>query len=99
MHVSEIAKFRQEQALEEQSAQQALYGFASVTTHTSINARMQRGAEYLLTLLEAGKYEEVAHLMETTAWAREDATGHMMTNENTHNERGNREGEWHGEQP
>ena len=99
MQQSDIARFRQEQILQEQSAQQALYGFTSVANHASINARMQRGAEYLLTLLDAGKYEEVAHLMETTAWALEDATGHMTTNENTYNERGNREREWHGRQP
>ena len=89
MHTSEVAKFRQDQALQEQSAQQALYGLASVANHASINARMQRGADYLLTLLDAGKYEEVAHLMETTAWALEEGTDYMMTNENTHNEKGN----------
>ena len=68
MHISDVAKFRHEQALQEQAAQQALYGLASVANHASINAQMQRGAEYLLTLLEVWKYEEVAHLMETSDW-------------------------------
>ncbi len=72
MHVSTIAKFRQEQVLQEQAAQQALHGLASVANHTSINARMQRGADYLLTLLEAGKHEEVIQLMETKTWGLEE---------------------------
>jgi hypothetical protein len=72
MTESEIARFRQNQALQEQSAQQALYGLATVANHASINARMQRGADYLLTLLEAGKYEKVIQLMETKTWGIEE---------------------------
>lgn len=72
MQQSEIARFRQNQALQEQAAQQALYGLASVATHASINVRVQRGAEYLLTLLEAEKYEEVIQLMETKTWGIEE---------------------------
>lgn len=72
MQQSDIAHFRQNQALQEQAAQQALYGFASVANHASINARMQRGADYLLTLLEVGKYEEVIQLMETKTWGIEE---------------------------
>ena len=68
MAESNIAHFRQEQILQEQAAQQALYGLAAVANHASVNARMQRGADYLLTLLEAGKYEEVARLMESPDW-------------------------------
>ena len=82
MQQSEIARFRQNQALQEQAAQQALYGLASVATHASINVRVQRGAEYLLTLLEAEKYEEVIQLMETKTWGIEEE----------------RKGKWHGEQ-
>ena len=81
MSNSEVAKFRQEQALQEQAVQHALYSFASVATHSSITARMERGAEHLLTLLEEGKYEQVAHLMETTAWALEEVTCPITTNE------------------
>jgi hypothetical protein len=72
MAESEIARFSQKQALQEQAAQQALHGFASVATHASINARMQRGADYLLTLLEVGKYEKVIQLMETKTWGIEE---------------------------
>ena len=84
--MSEVVRFRQEQALREQAAQQALYGFAAVAIHSSITARMERGAEYLLALLEEGKYEEVAHLMETSSWALEEATRRTTTNDNTHSE-------------
>ena len=68
MHVSDVAKFRQEQVLQEQ----ALHGLASAATHASINARMQRGADYLLTLLEVGKYEKVIQLMEAKTWGIEE---------------------------
>jgi hypothetical protein len=72
MFESEVARFRQEQALQEQAAQQGLYGVAVVASHASITARMERGAEYLLTLLAEGKHEEVALLMETPMWGREE---------------------------
>ncbi len=70
--MSEIARFRQKQALQEQAAQRGLSDFASVANHASINARMQRGADYLLTLLDAGKYEKVIQLMETRTWGIEE---------------------------
>ena len=83
MAESNIARFRQEQALQEQAAQQALYGLAAVANHASINARMQRGAEYLLTLLHEGKYEEVVYLMESPTWGLEEGNGpdHLVTQE------------------
>jgi hypothetical protein len=86
MTESEIARFRQEQALEEQAAQQGLYGFASVATHRSITARMERGAEHLLALFAQGKPEEAIRLWETTAWALEEVTCPIMTNELRQNE-------------
>ncbi|HZO72443.1 MAG TPA: hypothetical protein VFB60_09595 [Ktedonobacteraceae bacterium] len=57
MSTSEIARFRQEQVLLEQAAQQGLYGLAIVANHESITARMEQGAEYLLKLLAEGKHE------------------------------------------
>jgi hypothetical protein len=76
---SEIARFRQAQALEEQAAQQGLYGFAAVADHRSITARMERGAERLLALFAEGKHEEAIRLWETTAWALEEGICPMMT--------------------
>ena len=89
MSKSDVIRLKQQIQTEHEAAQQALYGLASGANHASINARMQQGADYLLTLLDAGKYEDVARLMETTAWAREEVTGNMTTNENIQSERGN----------
>ena len=41
VHRSEVAAFRERQALEEEAARQALYGFASTASHQMITARMQ----------------------------------------------------------
>ena len=79
MTVSEIAGFRHQQALQEQAAQQGLNGFAAVASHETITARMDRGAERLLQLLQEGKHEEVAILMETTSWALEEINGTCHT--------------------
>jgi hypothetical protein len=84
--MSDIAHFRQEQALQEQAVQQALYGFASVATHASITARMERGADRLLALFAQGKPEEAIRLWETTTWALEEVTCSIMTNEHRQNE-------------
>ncbi len=72
MTVSEIAGFRHQQALQEQAAQQGLNGFAALASHETITARMDRGAERLLKLLQEGKHKEVAILMETPTWGLEE---------------------------
>ena len=74
MAESEVARFRQQQALQEQAAQQGLSGLAVVSRHDFIEARMERGAERLLHLIKEGKHEEVKRLMETEAWALEGET-------------------------
>ncbi len=79
---STIAKFRQNQALQEQAAQQGLYSLAAAASHASITARMERGAEYLLTLFAEGKHEEALRLWETTAWAREEDVCPTTTKDN-----------------
>ncbi|HZR38729.1 MAG TPA: hypothetical protein VFB12_01340 [Ktedonobacteraceae bacterium] len=71
MAKSEVAKFREQQALQEQAVQQGIHGLAIVANHESITARMERSAEYLLKLLEEGKHKEVALLMETPTWGLE----------------------------
>ena len=81
MAESEVAKFRQQQALQEQAAQQGLYGLAIVASHETITARMERGAERLLQLIQEGKHEEVIILMETPTWGLEEeiVSCHSMT--------------------
>jgi hypothetical protein len=72
MGESIVATFREQQALQEQAAQQGLYGLAVVANHQAITARMERGAAYLLKLAEEGKHEEVIVLMETATWGGEE---------------------------
>ena len=68
MAESEVAKFRQEQALQEEAARQGLYGLAIVASHETITARMMIGAERILKLFQEGKQEEAVTLMSTTEW-------------------------------
>ncbi|HEY7416739.1 MAG TPA: hypothetical protein VH593_16255, partial [Ktedonobacteraceae bacterium] len=70
--MSDVARLRKQQTLQEQAAARALYSFASVANHRSITARMEQDAERLLGMLEEGKFEEVAQLMEYTSWALEE---------------------------
>ncbi len=66
---SEIARFRQQQALEEEAARLGLYGLASGTArHDGIIAKMERGAERILRLIEADKHQEAQALFESGAW-------------------------------
>lgn len=62
--MSEVARFREQQALQEQSAYLGLHGMASVASHDSIIARMEQGAGTLFGLFEAGKDEEAYALWE-----------------------------------
>ena len=75
VHRSELAAFRERQALEEEAARQALYGFASTASHQMITARMQRGAERILSLINEGKHDEAQALMNTEYWQTESERG------------------------
>jgi hypothetical protein len=69
---SEIARFREQQALEEEAARLALSGYAITARHEFITARMQRGGERILQLIEQGKHEEAQALMNSDNWGAED---------------------------
>ena len=71
-HPSEIARFREQQALEEESARLALIGYAITARHDFITARAQRGAERILRLIDEGKHAEAQALMNTENWGIED---------------------------
>lgn len=64
MSGSEIARFREQQAAEEQAAHNGLYGPAIVSSHEVIIARMEQGGEYLLQLQREGRDEEAFALWE-----------------------------------
>ena len=70
---SEVAQFRQQQALQEQAAHQGLSGLAVVATHVSINARMEQGAKRIFTLIEQGKHDEARALLFTENWEGNEA--------------------------
>jgi hypothetical protein len=70
MAESEVAMFREQQALQEQAAQAGLHGLAVVASHESITKRVELGAERLLELIQQGKHAEVAQIMETTTWGQ-----------------------------
>jgi hypothetical protein len=74
-HLSEVARFRQQQALEYEAAQRGLHGLARVASHESIIARMDIGAERLLQLIEAGKHEEALAIMDLPMWGVEEQAG------------------------
>ena len=79
MPESEIARFREQQALQEAAARQALYGPAITASHAFITARMEKAADRLLRLLEEGKHAEVQAIMESPAWALEGESYHTTT--------------------
>jgi len=64
---SDVARFRQQQELEEEAAKRGLYGPAVVANHESITARMERDAERInervRLLLKQGKHEEAKALL------------------------------------
>ncbi len=66
--ISEVAYFRQQQALREEAARRGLYGLAIVASHELITARMERGAERILQLVQEGKHAEAIALMNTETW-------------------------------
>ena len=68
-----MARFREQQALEEEAGRLALYGYAEVARHDRIIARMERGGRRILRLLEAGRQEEALALMNTEYWGEKAA--------------------------
>lgn len=65
---SEVARFREQQALKEQAARLALYGYAETTRHAFVQKRAEIGAERILRLIEEGKGNEAMALMNTDNW-------------------------------
>ena len=69
---SEVVHFREQQALEEQTAWLGLHGLASGTArHEVILKRIGQGAERILQLFDEGKHQEMHKLMTTDPWGRE----------------------------
>ncbi len=69
---SEVAHFRQQQALQEQAAQQGLSGLAIVASHASITVRMEQGAKSILGLIQQAKHDEAHALLFAENWGMEE---------------------------
>jgi hypothetical protein len=67
-HPSEIARFRAQQALEEQAMHYVQSGLAITTRHNIITAHAERGAEHILRLVAEGKQAEALALMNHPSW-------------------------------
>ena len=65
---SEVARSMRQIDLELEAAERTLHGFAITARHDFINARMQRGGERILRLIEEGRHEEAQVLMNTDNW-------------------------------
>src|SRR5579884_2056094 len=59
---SEVARLMQQIAAEEEAARRGLYGLAMAARHELITARMTRGAERVLRLIEEGRHAEAQAL-------------------------------------
>lgn len=68
MSKSQIALFRERQALEEAAAQRGCSGLAQVARHDFINARATRGAQRILGLFKQGQHAQAIALMEHPQW-------------------------------
>ena len=71
IHTSEVARLREQLALEEQASRWGLYGPAVVANHASNTVRMQQGAERILGLLRQGKREEADAILNSEFWEGE----------------------------
>ena len=65
---SEVASFREKQALTEQSAHNGLYGYQIVSRHDFIEARLEKGADHILALMQEGNSEQAVTLMNAPMW-------------------------------
>jgi hypothetical protein len=65
---SEIARYMQQLALEEEAARRGLNGYAQVSQHDIIHATMNRGAERILHCIDTGNFDEATALMELPDW-------------------------------
>ncbi len=65
---SEVGRLVRQIDLEQEAAERGMYGSAITARHDFINARMQRGGERILQLIEEGKHEEAQALLNTDNW-------------------------------
>ncbi len=69
---SQLARDLERIDLELEAARRLEHDFAITARHDFINARMQRGGEHILRLIDAGRHEEAQALMNTENWGIAD---------------------------
>ena len=79
---SEVARLMRQIYLELEAAERGLYGMAITARHDAINARMQRGGERILQLIEEGKHDEAQKLMNADNWERKGRVKDEETRQN-----------------
>lgn len=67
-YVSEVARFREQQALQEEAAKRSLYEYAIVSSHDIIKSRMEREAGKIVKLFQEGHIREALAIMESPNW-------------------------------
>ena len=79
--MSEVAQFREHQAIQEAAAHLGLTAPAIVSRHDFIEARAARGAAQILQLFAQGKYAEAEAQMNLPSWGleEEDHMSHFDT--------------------
>jgi len=65
---SEVARFREQQALQEEAAKRSIHGYAIVSSHDIIEARMEREAGKIVKLFQEGYITEALAIMESPNW-------------------------------
>jgi DNA-binding transcriptional regulator YiaG len=68
LNPSEVARLREQIALQEEAARLALYGYAEVSRHERITARLEQETERILRLIEAGRQDEALDLLNKENW-------------------------------
>ena len=71
MAESKVARFGQQQTLQEQVARQGLYSLAIGGSHESISVHRQQSAERMFWFIEADKRQEAQALIATDVWGME----------------------------
>lgn len=69
---SEVARFREQQALQESSARLGLCGTAVTASHDATTQRMERATIRFFGMISEGKVQEALACMNSDGWCAEE---------------------------
>lgn len=75
---SDVASFREKQVLTEQSAYNGLYGYQIVSPHDFIEARIAKGADRIVNLMQEGNIDQAVALMNVPMWGESTVSQDMQ---------------------